>query len=340
MHVPGLVQWFRFGEEELLADTIELLNELSVSEFRVLCSWADWEREGGKEWFDTYLPALGNGTRARLILNPFYTPLPLARKDEHGEARTSHPPRDLESYAVFIGELIGRYGRFADWVQIWNEPNWTPYWNEALDPGWELFAAMARAAAREIHARGKRAALGGLSPYEPQWIYRMYELGVMLDIDAVGIHFSPSWSSQRRRWFGWETELASARAHLSGIGSRAELWIAETGYATLASAEYGTREAESEQIRYFDAIRALPADKILWYCAFDQEKEHATDDALNMGTSEEQAAYHLGLRDAEKRWKPLFFHWKRLADQSRGAHLPFTHKRLNESQTHKGDTHA
>jgi CDP-paratose 2-epimerase len=236
--LPGITQWFRINEKELVQKAIEVVNELQIKEFRLLFSWADWESPDGPQWFNYFTSEIGRKTEARLIPSLYYTPPEIALKNSKGEAKTSHPPRDLSTYAKFADEMIMRYGKYFDWVQLWNEPNWKPYWEWDLDPDGKLYAEMAGQAADVVHAHGKKAAMGGLSPYEHEWIELMNTHGLLPKMDAIGIHYSPSWKDQRRRWYGWETELKSARSHLKGLDSeRIEVWIAESGFSTVAEAE-------------------------------------------------------------------------------------------------------
>ncbi|HET8574801.1 MAG TPA: hypothetical protein VFM02_01350 [Candidatus Paceibacterota bacterium] len=313
--LPGITQWVLFGNREMLERTVAGIKELRPSQTRILISWADWGREGATEWFDEMLERLAE-TSTELIPALFYTPPDQARKDENGEQRTSHPPEDLTSYTRYVEMIIERYGKHFSWVQLWNEPNWKPYWEWDLDPEWKLFAQMVTPAAQRARALGKRVALGGLSPYEPEWMTLMHRYGLTQHLDAVGINFSPSWSSQRRRWFGWALEVESAKAHLRGLGlSNVQLWAAEPGFATPAENETQKKKLYQEQIEHFEEVRHSGADNILWYSLLDLPEEHKTDDQVNMSTQPEQAANHFGIITAIGEKKPLYHHWKRLADQ-------------------------
>ncbi|MBU6231063.1 MAG: hypothetical protein KGI45_02305 [Patescibacteria group bacterium] len=349
MRLPALCQWFIFEDRQAVERTAATIEELQIKEFRILFSWADWDRPGGQEWFDFFVDRIGEAG-PKLIPALFYTP-----PEQAIGGKTSHPPKDILSYARFAGQMIERYGSRFDWVQIWNEPNWQPYWDWDIDPDGSIFCQMAIPAIDIVHAAGKKAVLGGLTPYDPAWLTMAARCstvrgkseekghgslpngslpngslpngslsnGLLHKPDAVGLHHSPSWTNQRRKWYGWASEIMTARAHLDGLEkaglakSGIEIWIAEAGYATVddgAILDDARRRGEREQTKFFDYTRRQAgADKIIWYSAIDQPPENMTDDELNMNGGRQEAAYHFGLETLDGRRKPLFYHWKDLA---------------------------
>lgn len=314
--LPGLVQWFTFEDRASVEITVEVVKDLKVKELRVLCSWADWAREGGTEWFDWYMGRLATVPGLRLLPNLFYTPPGIARKDPKGQQRTSYPPEDLPSYAAFVRAIIERYGEQFDWVEIWNEPNWNPYWAWDMDPDGSLFAQMADDAVGVVHELGKKALLGGTTPLDYAWFGRMHELGLLQRVDAISFHFSPSWMNQHRHWMPLTTELHTVRALLKGFGlDSCEVWLEETGFSTNTQQDHDEEKLEGEQVRFFDDVRQLPADRIYWFCLLDQQEDVLTDDAINAGDKPDPTAYHFGMITCDGRKKPLYHHWKKLTDE-------------------------
>lgn len=309
--VLGIVQWFSFEDHACVEQAVGALTELRATELRVLFSWADWAREGGPEWFDWYVPRLASVPGMRLLPSLFYTPPQLARKDGEGGVKTSYPPEDLASYARFVEEMIRRYGAHFDWIQLWNEPNWKPYWDWDMDRSGEMFADMAVPAANAARQRGKKVVLGGTTPLDYAWFARMEELGVLEHMDAVSFHYSPSWDNQHRRWMPLATELYGLRALLKGFGRQCEIWIDETGFSTRTSRDKDEDRLEREQVAFFDEMRALPAERVYWFCLFDQPEHIQTDDAINTGADSDPTAYHFGIIARTGRRKPLYEHWKR-----------------------------
>ena len=73
-------------------------------------------------------------------------------------------------------------------VVLWNEPNNLSHWNFHLDPGWERFAAMIKAASAAIRRENPSLpiVLGGVSSADPDFLLLMRDLGVLAHVDAVG----------------------------------------------------------------------------------------------------------------------------------------------------------
>ncbi|HET8581043.1 MAG TPA: hypothetical protein VFL98_01080 [Candidatus Paceibacterota bacterium] len=320
IELPGMTQWFVFGDRETVARTVALLHDLSIRRFRTLFSWADWTRPDGPAWLDDCMDALAGVPELDIVPALFYTPPALARPAADGEQRTSAPPQDLSAYAAFVREMIGRYGERFEWVQLWNEPNWQPYWDQRIDPDGSLFALMANEAADAARAAGKRVLLGGVTPLEYAWFTRMHELGVLDRVDGISFHYSPSWPNQHRRWFALPTEIAGLRALLRGLGhGDLEVWMDESGLSTQPADGKSEQELEDGQIAFFDSLLRLPVERCYWFCAIDQHPEHETDDMLNAGTPADLTAYHFGLLTQDGRAKPLVGHWRTLAGERRLA---------------------
>lgn len=315
--IPGLTQWFVFEDRETVRRCTGALIDLKVRELRVLFSWADWCREDGPAWFDWFVGELAVVPGLTLFPSLFYTPPSLARKDAEGHQMTSYPPEDLAAYEAFVRTMIGRYGTRFNWIQLWNEPNWNPYWSWDLDPQGDLFAEMVIPAAKAARALGKKVVLGGTTPLDYAWLARMEELGVLASMDAISFHYSPSWDNQHRRWLSLATEIRAGRALLAGFKRETELWIDEIGFSTYPKNHRTAAELEREQVSYFDEVRLLPADRIYWFCCFDQKDDTPTDDELNTGDERDLTAYHFGLMTADGRPKLLYGHWRESARADR-----------------------
>lgn len=310
-----MTQWFAFGERDEVEQSIEIMKDLGIRELRTLFSWADWRRPGGKEWFDWFVGRLVTVPGIRLLPCLFYTPLDLSRKDKKGKAQTSYPPKNTALYAKFVGEMIDRYGHMFDWIQLWNEPNWKPYWDDAMDPDWDLLVAMLRPAADVARAKGKKVALGGTAPLELPWFVRMEEKGLIEKLDAVAFHYAPSWPNQHRRWFSLETEIHGFRALMKGLGRDVEVWLDETGISTLTPYEPDTRKLEKRQMEFFKGICRVSAERVYWFSILDQRDDCPTDDMLNVAAEKDVTAYHFGIVRLDGSKKPLYGLWKKLSEK-------------------------
>ena len=278
----GLVEWFRPGEYERVDSILGDLKRLGVSELRTGIYWADWYTSEGDGWYDWLLPRLAKDVH---ILPCFlYTPPCLGVVPKF-----SSPPQTPKTYADFIDVMISRFGSFFDWIELWNEPNRDSEWDSRLDPDWRVFSEMIGSAAYWARHLGKKTVLPGLWPSDLAWIELMCERGVMPYIDAVGIHGFPGTSEIA--WHGWNFEVDRVRNLLERRGSKAQVWITQSGFSTW-------RGEELAQIRAFvDAIDA-PVERVYWQSA--QDRDHGRAEAGD------EREYHLGLKRADGAPKRLY----------------------------------
>ena len=150
---------------------------------------------------------------------------------------------------------------------LWNEPNNLSHWDFELDPAWETFARMVKAASAAVQAErpGLTRVMGGISPIDPAFIQTLDRHGAIDCVDVVAVHGFPlDWNHWQIH--EWPDKLAEIRA----VTDR-PVWVSEVGVSTFGAEEvqdFGlTRTAEllmgrSERIHWYslyDLPRAWPA---------------------------------------------------------------------------------
>lgn len=273
---PGLLQWFWPGDRARVEETLADLRGLGVRHLRTGVSWADWFTPHGRDWYAWLIPRLAE--EVELLPCFLYTPPSLGLSP-----KSSAPPREPKAYADFLDAMMTEFGRYFEWVELWNEPNNISEWDWTLDPEWNIFCEMVGGAAHWARVRGKKTVLGGMSPTDPNWLRHVFDHGLTPYIDAVGIHGFPGvWESS---WEGWESCAAKVRRVLHDYRSPAQVWITEVGFSTW-------RYEEQRQLREF--VRALdaPVDRMYWYSAYDLHPDRPTVD----GFHSDEREYHFGLK--------------------------------------------
>jgi CDP-paratose 2-epimerase len=284
----GLVEWFRLGEHARVDRAIEHLQRLGVDRLRTGVSWADWASADGPGWYEWLLPRLAEHVEVLPCFH--YTPPPLAL-----EPRSSAPPRDVSSFAVFLERIMASTGQCYSDVELWNEPNNLREWDWRLDPGWVAFADMISRAAAVAHDAGKRVVLGGMCPIDPSWLSRMKDLGVLDAVDIIGVHgFPGTWDFD---WTDWASSLRKARCVLS-TQRPMPIWITECGYSTWRHDERGQIEA---LLRAVDA----PVERVYWSSLQDLDPRVAHRDGFHV----DERQYHLGLVRADDTPKLAYRLW-------------------------------
>ena len=286
----GMVEWFRPGEHDRVDRVLDDLQALGVRELRTGISWADWHTPEGEAWYAWLFPQLAR--RVNILPCFLYTP------PSWGLApKTSAPPRDAKSYADFLDQMISRFGKHFEWLELWNEPNNLREWDVTLDPYWIKFSEMIGAAAYWVRQRGKKTVLGGLQPIDPNWLRLMGERGLLSHLDAVGVHGFPVAADSG--WEGWGPQVRRIREVLDKFDAPAQVWISETGYSTW-------RHDERRQLTAFvDAVEAPAVDRVYWYSAHDLDPTLSTVEGFHA----DERLYHFGLKRADGGEKLLYRLW-------------------------------
>ena len=273
----GFVEWFRPGEFERTERLLPDILASGASYLRTHLSWAEYLAPGGEAWFDWLIPRLGG--QIDLLPCIHYTPPSMSRT-----GRSSGAPRDIKAYADFVDHVLTRYGRYFEFVELWNEPNNLLDWDWREDGDFQLFCEMIGKAAYWAKHRGWRPVLGGPCPFDPYWFNLMGDRGLLSVVDAVGFHgFPGTWDSEEGTWGGWDMHLGEMRRILDRFNEDAQIWITETGYSTW-------RNDETEQARRFIKALSVPADRLFWYSWADV----APDIPVQEGLWFDPRHYHLG----------------------------------------------
>ncbi|STY31143.1 Beta-xylosidase [Legionella wadsworthii] len=148
-------------------------------------------------------------------------------------------------------------------VKFWNEANNKSHWDFQLDPDWIIYANMVKMAAEAVKAEnpGILRVLGGISPIDPLFIQRMNHLGVLENLDAVGVHGFPldwnNWSIHQ-----WKEKISEIEAVVD-----LPVWVTEAGVSSFGA----------EEVQEFGLIRTAElligrVGKIHWYSLYDLPK--------------------------------------------------------------------
>lgn len=284
----GFAEWLRLGEYERVRETVAGMRDAGASYIRTHLSWAEYHVPGGEAWYDWLIPTLGRAFDLLPCIH--YTPPSISRT-----GRASGAPQRLKDYADFVDHVLTRYGHHFRYVELWNEPNNLLDWDWRADPDWLLFCEMVGAAAHWVEHRGWRAVLGGLSPFDPNWLALMGERGLLATVSAVGFHgFPGTWDSETDIWRGYTQHLQDMRSVLDRFNRRARIWITEAGYSTW-------RGDDAEQVERFRQAMSAPADRLYWYGWQDIPRTVAVQEGVYF----DPRHYHMGVTDADGRPKLL-----------------------------------
>lgn len=284
--VLGALEWFHLGDKENVEKAIRQMQEIGITELRTGISWADYHTPEGVEWLDWLIPTLSEHVRILPCL--LYTPPSIGI-----EPKTSAPPKHPEYFADFTNEILEKYGQHFEWVELWNEPNNTSEYDFRLDSDWSIFNDFVGGAAEVVKQHDKKVLLGGMSPIDPGWLRHMYDIGLMDNVDAVGIHGFPG--TFDTDWDGWDTAVDQVQEVVDHYDDKQEIWITEAGYSTW-------QHDEKQQVKEFSKVLDAAAERVYWYCLNDLSPEKETVDGFHIDDRE----YHFGMVDNAGRPKLLY----------------------------------
>jgi beta-xylosidase len=145
-------------------------------------------------------------------------------------------------------------------VMLWNEPNNKSHWDPQIDPDWNLYARMVRAAGEAIAAENPAMprVLGGMSPIDPLFVLNMESKGALEHVDVVAVHGFPlDWNLWQID--EWPTKLDEIRAV-----TRLPVWVTEVGVSS-----FGAEEVQAWGLDRTAELLVGRTPRIHWYSLYD-----------------------------------------------------------------------
>lgn len=146
---------------------------------------------------------------------------------------------------------------------FWNEPNNKSHWDFEIDPEWDVFSAMVKAASAAVTRAnpGLTKVLGGISPIDPKFITRLDERGVLDTLDVVAVHGFPL------DWNHWQIHEWPAKiAEIQAVTSL-PVWVSEVGIST-----FGAEEVQEFGLKRTAELLLGRVPRVHWYSLYDLPK--------------------------------------------------------------------
>ncbi len=145
-------------------------------------------------------------------------------------------------------------------VMLWNEPNNKSHWDPQIDPDWNLYARMVRAAGAAIAAENPAMPrlLGGISPIDPSFVLNMASKGALEHIDVVAVHGFPL------DWNLWQIDEWPAKLDAIRAVTRLPVWVTEVGVSS-----FGAEEVQAWGLDRTAELLVGRTARIHWYSLYD-----------------------------------------------------------------------
>jgi hypothetical protein len=150
------------------------------------------------------------------------------------------PTEDLKSVRSFARALAGRYRDRIKAYEVWNEPDFDPFWKGRANASEYFQFIQAAYAGLKEGDRNAVVLMGGLAkPQETEWLDAFLSLGGGRYFDAMNVHVYPAFSTLERA-------LSVPRETLARHGLAKPVWITEI---SSTGGYFETRDRAAEELR-------------------------------------------------------------------------------------------
>ena len=225
----------------------------------------------------------------------------------NGDKTMNVPPTDVEALKRYASTVSARYrARVSAW-ELWNEENTYSFW---APPNADAYVALMRPVASTIRAADPAATivLGGIAGLDPSFLEGCLKAGAADFVDAIAYHPYP----ETLQFLNYTPQESNSRFIVDFIRwmlskyttKPIQIWITEVGWTTCTYFPPGVDEATqaTNMLRSLINYAGTSADKVFWYCLWDEQQ--------NPGYSE--ANY--GLLSNSFARKPSWHYYKRFQE--------------------------
>lgn len=240
--INGVGFFHRPDDKEDLRWRWELMKELGVKWDRSDLWWSELEKKPGQWKFDRSDAAMkmyrDHGVQVFPILN-------------YGAAwRNTEGPRNAEERAEwgnYVSRTVSRYKGFADYWEVWNEPNIIPFWRPQPDA--DQYAALLHKTAESARSASPAVKLCAMvcADFDEAYMRHVLELSNPSDFDLVSYHFYRTAVPEERT----PDEVNELRLLLRQFGKECPVWVTETGVTSYF------KEGVSEDLQAIRWMRQL-----------------------------------------------------------------------------------
>ncbi|HAU38610.1 MAG TPA: hypothetical protein DCX07_12945, partial [Phycisphaerales bacterium] len=220
--------------------------EKNKDEFVFTSKFTDWMAEAAKFHIDPLVP------------------MTFANKN-YDEGLTPHTPEGCKAYGRYGQELLKKYGRQIQWLEIWNEYNGTWCKGPAADDRPKYYAQMLKYSYEAIkEIRPDVQVLGGAAVLLPRPYFEgIFKHGGMKYMDGVVIH------PYRAAPEGVEEEIRELKDLMRKYndGKTKPIWVTETG--THDKTPHGRYNVARYLVRMYTLLLSEECEKIYWYLLRD-----------------------------------------------------------------------
>jgi polysaccharide biosynthesis protein PslG len=176
----------------------------------------------------------------------------------------STPPTRLQDYADALGVVAAHYQARSGMIyEIWNEPNYSAFWNTPSGPDPAAYTDMLKRAYTAVKATDPDAMVvaGSLNHSDLTFLSAMYAAGAHGFFDAFSLHPYTNGmaiaDTSTQEW-SFRPAIESLRKALLAHGDDVPIWLTEFGYTDSGSYAVSEANQASYLARAVSYVRAYP----------------------------------------------------------------------------------
>lgn len=280
------VGFFHHPEEKYNAQRWRLMRELGVQWDRSDFFWGSMESKPGKWDFAKSDEGMRIYREHGIQMFPI---LDYGAAWHDGNAPTGEA--QLAEWGEYVSRVVSRYKGYANYWEVWNEPNILPFWRPQPDA--EAYAKLLRVTAEKARAANPEVKLVGfaLADLDADYFERVLELAGTDCFDAASYHFYRIDQPELRT----PDQIGEFRLILERFGKKCPLWVTEMGVTTYL------KGGASEELQAVYLMRQIllcigsGVERVFPFCLVD-----------NLSDPGGEWGEQLGLTDLQYRKKPAF----------------------------------
>lgn len=265
-----------------------------VNVVRMSINWEAVEING--KWDFTYYSNIATELAKRNVKILWL--LAYGHKDHGGATAAPLSTTDQAAYAEFARRAALAFkGRNVVGFEIWNEPNWQPFWPNPDPAAYARLLGVTADAIRTADASVK-IVTGGIADTDYDYLMNVLRTGKAAKVNAIGLH--------PYRKTGPETfaaQLPTYKGMMQAVGLNAEIWDTEWGYSAYSDIGDIATYGNGHDSRAMRRQAVLTLRKVLTQLTINTSVSILYD-LVNDGTDPLNREHNFGLLNTDLSDKP------------------------------------
>jgi hypothetical protein len=208
---------------------------------------------------------------------------------------------DQAAYAEFAKRTAQTFKGYSNLIgyEIWNEPNWQPFWPNPDPVAYSKLLGVTIDAIRSVDNVSK-ISTGGVADIDFDYLMKVLRSGKASKINAIGLH--PYRKLAPETFAG---QVSTLKQMAGAVGLSAELWDTEWGYSTYGDVGDVSVVGDGHDARSLRRQAVLTVRKVLTAASLNLPLS-VLYDMVDDGTNPKDREHNFGLLNNDQTEKPAY----------------------------------